>query len=167
MDRRTFLQLSGMAALASAGGVGCNYFSGRGPDAATPAPANTYTFDPIREENFQQKLFIPGDSGPFGVLDVGAPLQINATAASFPILNGQASPFLLYQTEQAGKPYQNPILRVESGSRFRATLHNQLAEPTITVRLKGGNVQEPAVAPVKRAAPTKPATASEKQGSKG
>ncbi len=58
-------------------------------------------------------------------------MQINATAASFPILNGQASPFLQYQTEQAGKAYQNPILRVENGSRFQATLHNQLPEPTI------------------------------------
>ena len=85
MDRRTFLQLSGLAAFAGAGGAACNYFGGRGFDAAKPAPVSTYPFDPINEENFQQKLFIPGESGPFGVLDVGGPLQINATAASFPI----------------------------------------------------------------------------------
>lgn len=131
MDRRKFLQLSGLAALLGAGGSACSYFGGRRVETSTPELVGDYEFDPIREENFQQKLFIPGDSGPFGILDVGGPLQINATAASFPILNGQASPFLLYQTEQAGKAYQNPILRVESGSRFQATLHNQLPEPTI------------------------------------
>ena len=95
------------------------------------SPVNAYPFDPIRAENFQQKLFIPVASGPFGVLDVGGPLQIRATAASFPILKNQASPFLLYQTEQAGKAYQNPILRMESGARFQATLSNELQEPTI------------------------------------
>ena len=131
MDRRTFLQLSGLAALVGAGGSACSYFGGRRLDTSTPGQVRPYEFDPINEENFQQKLFIPGESGPFGVLDVGGPLQINATAASFPILKGQASPFLLYQTEQAGKAYQNPILRVESGSRFQATLHNALPEPTI------------------------------------
>ena len=125
------MQLTGLAALLGAGNSTCSYFGGRGASTSTPERVGAYEFDPIREENFQQKLFIPGDSGPFGVLDVGGPLQINATAASFPILNGQASPFLLYQTEQAGKAYQNPILRVESGSRFQATLHNQLPEPTI------------------------------------
>ena len=107
------------------------YFGGHRFNTASAAPISPYPFDPIRPENFQQKLFIPGGSGPFGVMDVAGPLQIRATAASFPILNGQASPFLLYQTEQAGKAYQNPILRMESGSRFQATLHNALPEPTI------------------------------------
>ncbi len=131
MDRRRFLQLSGLAALVGAGGSACNYLGGRRVDTSAREQQGAYDFDPTSEGSFQQKLFIPGDSGPFGVLDIGGPLQINATAASFPILNGQASPFLLYQTEQAGKAYQNPILRIESGSRFQATLHNALPEPTI------------------------------------
>ena len=38
---------------------------------------------------------------------------------------------MLYQTEHAGKAYQNPILRIESGSRFTASLDNALPEPTI------------------------------------
>ena len=130
MDRRKFFLLSGAVAFAGAGGAAWLYFGGRRFDTANPI-VGPYPFDPIREENFQQKLFSPGGSGPFGVLDVGGPLQINASAASFPILQGQASPFLLYQTEQAGKAYQNPILRIESGARFSATLHNALQEPTI------------------------------------
>jgi blue copper oxidase len=94
-----------------------------------------FPFDPVAAQNFKQKLFIPVASGPFGVLDVVGPLKLRATAASFPILPGpkaQApSPFLLYQTEYAGKAFQNPILRIESGARFTASLQNELAEPTI------------------------------------
>ena len=60
---------------------------------------------------------------------------MRATATSFPLLPGpksqKPSPFLLYQTEQAGKAFQNPILRMESGARFTASLHNELQEPTI------------------------------------
>ncbi len=82
-------------------------------------------------ENFKHTLFIPGAGGPFGVLDVVGPLKIRATAASFTLLPGRESPFLLYQTEHAGQAYQNPILRIESGARFTASLDNALAEPTI------------------------------------
>ena len=131
ISRRTLFQISGATALAGAGGAAWMYFGGYRLNSTGTAPISPYPFDPIRAENFQQKLFIPGGSGPFGVMDVAGPLQIRATAASFPILKGQASPFLLYQTEQAGKAYQNPIFRVESGTRFQATLQNALAEPTI------------------------------------
>ncbi len=91
-----------------------------------------YPHDPVSAENFTNRLFIPGGEGPFGVLDVtDAPMTLKAQAATFPILDGRASPFLLYDTSYAGKSYQNPILRVKSGSRFTATLQNGLSEPTI------------------------------------
>lgn len=131
MKRRTFFQFAGVAALAGAAGAVTTSLTGRRTAALGPDPFRHYPFDPVRTENFQQKLFIPSDNGPFGVLDVGGPLQIRTAAASFPILAGQPSPFLLYQTEQAGKSYQNPILRVKSGARLQATLHNGLREPTI------------------------------------
>ena len=131
MDRRKVFRLAGVAALAGTAGAAAMYLAGRRSDGLASAPFRHYPYDPVAAENFKQKLFIPGGSGPFGVLDVGGPLQISATAASFPILGGQASPFLLYQTEYAGKAYQNPILRIESGARFQATLHNALQEPTI------------------------------------
>jgi blue copper oxidase len=131
ISRRKFFQISGAAALVGAGGAAWMYFGGDRFNAASAAPIRPYPFDPIRPENFQQKLFIPGSSGPFGVMDVAGPMQIRATAASFPILNGQSSPFLMYQTEQAGKAFQNPIFRIESGTRFKATLNNELPEPTI------------------------------------
>ena len=111
-------------------------YSGAGHSQEVAAvPFRHYPLDPVDAANFQQKLFMPSSSGPFGVLDVVGPLKIRATAASFPILPGPKtpipSPFLLYQTEHAGKAYQNPILRIESRSRFTVSLDNALPEPTI------------------------------------
>ena len=78
-----------------------------GSPALGSAPFRHYPVDPVAAENFQQKLFIPVASGPFGVLDVGAPRKLRATATSFPLLPGPASqapsPFLLYQTEHVGQ----------------------------------------------------------------
>lgn len=50
LKRRQLFQFAGVAAVA--GGPFCHY-----------------PFDPVAAENFQQKLFIPGASGPFGVLE--------------------------------------------------------------------------------------------------
>ena len=133
MNRRQLL--AGGVVVAGAGGAAWLYFRSRTSQAPGGGPFRHYPNDPVAAENFQQKLFIPVASGPFGVLDVAAPLKIRATAASFPLLPGPASqapsPFLLYQTEHAGQGYQNPILRIESGARFTATLDNALTEPTI------------------------------------
>lgn len=127
--------LVGGVAVAGAGGAAWLYYRSRASQALGGGPFRHYPFDPVAAENFQQKLFIPVTSGPFGVLDVTAPLKIRATAASFPLLPGPASqapsPFLLYQTEHAGQVFQNPILRIESGARFTASLDNALTEPTI------------------------------------
>ncbi len=140
MERRKFIRaLAGTAAFASSG-VGlllsaCNtgQLEAR-TDIIKKAgePFAGYPHDPVRAENFTNPLFIPGGEGPFGVLSVtDTPLTLTAQAKTFPILDGRASPFLLYDTSYAGKSYQNPILRVKSGSRFNATLQNGLNEPTI------------------------------------
>ena len=135
LKRRQLFQIAGVAAVAGVGGAAWMYSGSRRSDGLAGGPFRHYPFDPVAAENFQQKLFIPVASGPFGVLDVVGPLKIRATAASFPLLPGpkaQApSPFLLYQTEHAGPAYQNPILRIESGARFTLSLDNALAEPTI------------------------------------
>ena len=127
LKRRQLFQLAGVAAWMYSG-------VGHSKEVAE-VPFRHYALDPVAAANFRQKLFIPVASGPFGVLDVVGPLKIRATAASFPILPGPKtpipSPFLLYQTEHAVKAYQNPILRIESGSRFTASLDNALPEPTI------------------------------------
>ena len=131
MQRRQMFQIAGVAAVAGAGGLGWLYYGSRRSARLAGGPFRPYPFDPVAPENFQQKLFIPVASGPFGVLDVNGPLKIRATAASFPLLPGKESPFMLYQTEHAGKAFQNPILRIESGTKFTASLDNALKEPTI------------------------------------
>ena len=131
LQRRQLFQFAGVAAVAAAGGAAWMYDGSPRSSPVAGGPFRHYPFDPVAAENFQQKLFIPVGSGPFGVLDVAGPLKIRATAASFSLLPGRESPFLLYQTEQAGKAYQNPILRMESGARFVASLDNALQEPTI------------------------------------
>ena len=131
MQRRQLFQLAGVAALAVAGGAAWMAYGSRRTDGLAGGPFRHYPFDPVAAANFQRKLFIPAASGPFGVLDVTGPLKIRATAASFTLLPDRESPFLLYQTEHAGQAYQNPILRIESGARFSASLDNALAEPTI------------------------------------
>lgn len=131
LKRRQLFQIAGVAAVAAAGGAAWMAYGSRRADGLAGGPFRHYAFDPVALENFQNKLFIPVASGPFGVLDVAGPLTMRATAASFALLPGRESPFLLYQTEQAGQAYQNPILRIESGARFTASLGNELTEPTI------------------------------------
>ena len=141
MKRRRFIwsALAGTAAITSTGLAlplsGC----GKEPlderrDLVENAgmPFAAYQHDPVRAENFTNPLFIPGGEGPFGVLNVAeTPITLKARAATFPILDGRASPFLLYETSYAGKSYQNPIFHVTVGSRFNTTLQNGLNEPTI------------------------------------
>ncbi len=128
MDRRMFLHC-GASALAV--GTGLLLGSCRRSNTIDAAFA-PYPHDPVRAENFTNPLFIPGSEGPFGVLDVtDMPLTLSASAATFPILAGKASPFLLYETSYAGRTFQNPIFKIKRGGRFAATLHNGLNEPTI------------------------------------
>ncbi len=131
LQRRQLFQFAGVAVAAAAGGAAWMYYGSPRSSAVAGGSFRHYPFDPVALDNFKQNLFIPAGSGPFGVLDVAGPLKIRATSASFALMPGRESPFLLYQTEQAGKAYQNPILRVESGARFTASLHNELPEPTI------------------------------------
>ena len=131
LERRQLFQFAGVAAVAVAGGAAWMYYGAPRSSAVAGGSFRHYPFDPVALDNFKQKLFIHVGSGPFGVLDVAGPLKIRATSASFALLPGSESPFLLYQTEQAGKAYQNPILRMESGTRFTASFHNELQEPTI------------------------------------
>ena len=128
MNRRKFLQCSA-SLLAVGAGVGLTGCSDSSTADAAFAP---YPNDPVRPENFTNPLFIPGTEGPFGVLNVtDMPLTLNTRAATFPILRGRASPFLLYETSYAGKTYQNPIFKIKRGGRFAAALQNGLNEPTI------------------------------------
>ena len=79
LKRRQWIQLGSVVALAGAGGAAWMGFGSRRPRASQAlfgGPFRHYPFDPVAAENFQQKLFIPVASGPFGVLDVTGPLKL-------------------------------------------------------------------------------------------
>lgn len=132
-DRRRILKYTGAVAITgiAAGTAAWAYYRIERSQLRDTTAFRPYPFDPVTPENFVHKLFIPSDNGPLGVLDVTGPLNIKVIAASFGLLPELKSPFLLYQTEQAGKSYQNPILRLETGANFSASMDNALLEPTI------------------------------------
>ena len=132
-DRRRILKYTGAVAMTgiAAGTAAWAYYRIERSQLRDTTAFRPYPFDPVTPENFVHKLFIPSDNGPLGVLDVTGPLKIKVMAASFGLLPELKSPFLLYQTEQAGKSYQNPILRLETGANFSASMDNALLEPTI------------------------------------
>lgn len=137
MERRKFIWsiLAGASALTATGASlflsGCRK-TPPGINNELGGPFVPYAHDPVRTENFTNRLLIPGAEGPFGVLNVtDAPLTLTTRASTFPIIQGRASPFLQYEANVAGKSYQDPIFRIKSGSRFNATLQNELNDPTI------------------------------------
>ncbi len=109
LRRRQWFQIAGVAAVAAAGGAGWMIYGSRRGDGRAGGRFRHCAFDPVALENFRNPLFIPAASGPFGVLDVVGPLKISATMASFALLPGPKSqapsPFLLCQTDHAGKAY--------------------------------------------------------------
>jgi blue copper oxidase len=109
----------------------CVYFGRRYFGGHSAQPFKPYPMNPVDAINFRQKLFTPISSGPLGVLDVAGPLRMRATIATFAILPNLESPFLLYQTEQNGTAFQNPIFRIQRGEKFSLMFENELLEPTI------------------------------------
>ena len=118
MQRRKFLQYAAASGLGILGGGYLYKYA-----------ANTKI---VRNTAGRTPLFIPGDSGRLGILDMSdAPITLNAHAATLPLIQGKPSPFLIYAAQYGGKAYQNPIIRVKRGSQFKAILQNDLDEPTI------------------------------------
>lgn len=130
VEKETVFQFAGVAAVVGVWGAAWMVHGSCRYEVLFADPFRLYPFDPVAAENFQQKLFIPGASGPFAVLDAVGPLKIRA-AASFFLLPDRRIAIPAVQTEHAGKAYQNPLLRIESGTRFSASLDNALPEPTI------------------------------------
>ena len=103
MQRRKFLQYAAASGLGILGAGYLYKYAANAKIVRTPAGATP--------------LFIPGNSGPLGILDMSdAPITLNAHAATLPLIQGKPSPFLIYATQYGGKVYQNPIIRVKRGS---------------------------------------------------
>lgn len=125
-NRRKFL-LTGAAVLgasAVAGGVAWWYRARRAPHAGMEPGAPDAAA-------FPNALRLPGANGVLGVLDVAAPFSIMARSTQYAILDGKPAPLLVYQVEQDGNTWINPVFRVRSGATVRAKLQNALDENTI------------------------------------
>ena len=125
-NRRKFL-ITGAAVLGASGmaaGVGWWYRARRAPHAGMePGTPDAGAFP--------NALRLPGSSGVLGVLDVSAPFSIMAKSTQYAILDGKPAPLLVYQVEQDGKTWVNPVFRVRTGATFRTKLSNALDESTI------------------------------------
>ena len=125
-NRRKFL-ITGAAVLGASGmaaGVGWWYRARRAPHAGMEPGAPD-------AGAFPNALRLPGSSGVLGVLDVSAPFSIMAKSTQYAILDGKPAPLLVYQVEQDGKTWVNPVFRVRTGATFRTKLSNALDESTI------------------------------------
>jgi len=125
-NRRTFL-ITGAAALGAAaagGGLAWWYRAQRTPPTAMEMPARA-------PAEFTNALRLPGASGVLGVMDVSAPFTLVARSVPYAILEGKPAPLLVYQVEQEGTSWVNPVLRARRGATLRAKLQNALEEPTI------------------------------------
>ncbi len=125
-DRRKFL-ITGAAVLGAsgiAGGITWWYRAQRTPHAGMETAAHG-------AGDFPNPLLLPGSNGVLGVLDVSSPVTIVAKSVQHAILEGKPAPLLVYQVEQDGKTWVNPVFRVRSGTTVRAALHNALDVNTI------------------------------------
>ena len=127
MERRNFLQYAAASGLGILGGSYLHKYattlSEDGFLRTAAAASNAARYTP---------LFIPGNSGLFGILDMSdARLTLDARSTTLPLIHGKPSPFLIYDAKYGDKGYQNPIIRIKRGNKFNARLHNGLGEPTI------------------------------------
>ncbi len=127
MERRKFLRY---VAASAAGILGGRYLYRYATHASQNDSVGTASVEAAAAR--YAPLFIPGNSGPLGVLDMaGALLTLTARSTALPLIQGKQSPFLVYEAQYGGKTYQNPIVRVQRGKQFNARLQNGLDEPTI------------------------------------
>lgn len=112
LKRRELFHFVGAATLMASGVANAK--------AAVAKPFRHYPFDPVAAENFQQNLFIPVDSGPFGVLDVAGPLTLRATPGSLDLLPGKPSPFLLYPNRTVWQELPEPHIAHEQWCKPQA-----------------------------------------------
>ncbi len=132
-----------LGASAIAGSVGWWYRARRMPHAGlgTGAP---------EAGEFPSPLRLSGSSGVLGVLDISAPLTIAAKSVAHSIFQGKETPLLVYQVEQNGNTWVNPVFRVRRRTTVRAKLRNSLDENTIIhwhgLKVDGKNDAHPSYA---------------------
>lgn len=129
MQRRKFLQYATASGL---GLLGSGYLYKHNANAEQNQTANISGIGVAPDTTRYTPLLVPGDSGPLGMLDMSDErLTLSSRSITMPLMQGKPSPFLTYAAQYSGKDYQNPIIRIKRGDRFKARLQNDLNEPTI------------------------------------
>lgn len=130
MQRRDFLKKAGI--ITGGGLIGGTLVHQAVSRFGSADTARAQGLDPLNPDNFRNPLPAPGSDGFLGVFEPnGEPFEISTIPADRQITGGTADFMNLYQIRQHGKSWYNPILRVRKGERLRATLNNELTQPSI------------------------------------
>jgi FtsP/CotA-like multicopper oxidase with cupredoxin domain len=124
--RRKLLIAAGAAA--GAAGIAGGVLWWRSREAELAEPPVVKLPPPV---DFPNALLVPGTSGMFGVVDASQSLAIVARAATHAVQPGRPASMLVYEIEQGGNRFLNPVLRARRGSTFRARFWNALEEESI------------------------------------
>ena len=126
--RRKLIIAAGSAA-AGAAGIAAGIAWWRSREADRAARPHEPPLPP--PSDFPNALLVPGASGMFGVVDASQPLTIVARTTQYSLLPGKPGPLLVYEVEQGGARFLNPVLKTRRGAGFRARFWNALEEESI------------------------------------
>jgi len=146
LNRREFLRTTGASSLLlSTAGVGfLSSVMGRQGGLSYDQLA------PTNPTNFTNPLLLPSDNGLLGIFEPSSSFTMIAKEISHELFPGATTQLWVYEVEQAGRRYLNPILRVRSGNNFSTTLKNELREETVIhwhgLKVDGRNDAHPSYA---------------------
>jgi suppressor of ftsI/bilirubin oxidase len=114
-----------LLAAATAGAAGLAWWRIRPTRDTAPTEPATTRHEPLTA------LALPGEHGLMGIVDAAQPFNVSARAMTIELAPGMAVPMLIYEIEQAGQTYLNPVLRIRRGAVLQTTFWNQLEQTSI------------------------------------
>ena len=127
MDRREFLKSVGIGTLLlSTGGVS-SLVSAHGMNGSLGFDQ----LDPRNPSNFTNPLLLPSNSGMIGIFEPSVNFTTTTKEISYELIPGKITKLWVYEVEQKGELYTNPIIKIRKGDSFNTTLKNALSEKTI------------------------------------
>lgn len=78
--------------------------------------------DPRRPTDFTHPLLVPSDNGLLGLFEPSSSFTMAAKEINHELFPGATTRFWVYEVEQAGRRYINPIIKVRRGNSFSTTL---------------------------------------------
>ncbi|MBI4469416.1 MAG: multicopper oxidase family protein [Acidobacteria bacterium] len=126
-NRREFLGGIGIGGLLASTGASHLFFNAR----AQGQGIGYDLLDPRNPANFTNPLRLPSDRGLLGMLSPSQNLTLTTREVTRELAPGVSAKLWVYESSEAGRTYENPILRMTKGARLDATLKNELSEKTI------------------------------------